>query len=165
MSRVQFQGQEFFRPNSNGYKLLPFRFMRWPEDEVLLVNEVGEYLFLNRVEFSELVSHKLGRTDPAYVSLKTKHFLLDSGSTVPLDLLAAKYRTKKSFLDGFTSLHMFVVTLRCDHSCPYCQVSRVSTDKKRFDMSPETAKRILSSNDPNCSTSLGDRSFSLRFDI
>jgi len=143
MSRVQFQGQEFFTLTSNGYKLLPFRFMRWPEDEVLLVNEVGEYVFLNRVEFSALVSHQLTRTHPAYVTLKTKHFLLDSGSTVPLDLLAAKYRTKKSFLDGFTSLHMFVVTLRCDHSCPYCQVSRVSTDKKRFDMSPETAKRSV----------------------
>ena len=143
MSRVQFQEQESFRPNSDGYKLLPFRFIRWLEDEVLLINEVGEHVFLNPAQFSDLVSHRLRRTHPAYVSLKTKHFLLDSGSTVPLELLAAKYRTKKSFLDGFTSLHMFVVTLRCDHSCPYCQVSRVSTDKKRFDMSMETARRSV----------------------
>jgi hypothetical protein len=32
-------------------------------------------------------------------------------------LLATKYRTKKAFLDGFTSLHIFVVSLRCEHSC------------------------------------------------
>src|SRR5438034_196372 len=34
-------------------------------------------------------------------------------------------------------------TLRCEHSCPYCQVSRQSTDRSRFDMSEETAMRAL----------------------
>jgi His-Xaa-Ser system radical SAM maturase HxsB len=38
---------------------------------------------------------------------------------------------------------MFVVTLRCDHSCPYCQVSRVSEDRRAFDMTQETARRAI----------------------
>ena len=29
-----------------------------------------------------------------------------------------------------TSLHIFVASLRCEHSCPYCQVSRQSSDKE-----------------------------------
>src|SRR5262249_53163427 len=33
--------------------------------------------------------------------------------------------------------------LRCEHSCPYCQVSRQSSDKSRFDMSEETARLAL----------------------
>jgi hypothetical protein len=24
--------------------------------------------------------------------------------------------------DGFAKLHIFVVSLRCDHSCPYCRL-------------------------------------------
>jgi Radical SAM superfamily/4Fe-4S single cluster domain len=35
------------------------------------------------------------------------------------------------------------VTLRCEHSCPYCQVSRQSADRARFDMSEETAMRAV----------------------
>jgi sulfatase maturation enzyme AslB (radical SAM superfamily) len=48
-----------------------------------------------------------------------------------------------AFLRQVTPLHLFVVTLRCEHSCPYCQVSRQSTDRSRFDMSEETAQRAL----------------------
>jgi His-Xaa-Ser system radical SAM maturase HxsB len=48
-----------------------------------------------------------------------------------------------AFLREPTGLHMFVVTLRCEHSCPYCQVSRQSTDRTRFDMSEEIAERAL----------------------
>lgn len=36
-----------------------------------------------------------------------------------------------------------MVTLRCDHSCPYCQVSRVTEDKVRYDMSETTARRAV----------------------
>jgi hypothetical protein len=52
--------------------------------------------------------------------------VLDCDSSVALDLLAVKYRTKQAPLANLTSLIMFVVTLRCEHSCPYCQVSRQS---------------------------------------
>jgi sulfatase maturation enzyme AslB (radical SAM superfamily) len=40
-------------------------------------------------------------------------------------------------------LHIFVVSLRCDHSCPYCQVSRQSEDKAAFDMTKEIADKAL----------------------
>jgi His-Xaa-Ser system radical SAM maturase HxsB len=48
-----------------------------------------------------------------------------------------------AFLRSTTALHIFVVTLRCEHSCPYCQVSRRSADRDRYDMSIETAMRGL----------------------
>ena len=60
-----------------------------------------------------------------------------------LDLLATKYRSKHSRLADFTGLHIFVVTLRCDHSCPYCQVSRVSSDRAAYDMSRDTAQKAI----------------------
>ena len=55
----------------------------------------------------------------------------------------SKARTRYARLPNFTSLHILVVSLRCEHSCPYCQVSRQSTDRDRFDMSPETAQRAV----------------------
>ena len=38
-------------------------------------------------------------------------------------MLATKVRPKRMRLANFTALHIMVVSLRCEHSCPYCQVS------------------------------------------
>lgn len=142
--KLSFHSREQFHPPSDGtYRLLPFRFMRWDGGDVLVTNDVGEFAFLSSPAFDKFVAGHLGSDSPDYRLLKSKHFLSDSASTLPLELLATKYRTKKSFLEGFTKLHLFVVTLRCDHSCPYCQVSRVSEDRARFDMSRETAAHAV----------------------
>lgn len=124
------------------YELLPFRFERLG-NRVLAVNEVGEHLFLSSEAFGDFVGRSLTVTSEVYADLKSKHFLYDTDPQTAIELLVTKYRTKKSFLDGFTKLHMFVVSLRCEHSCHYCQVSRVSTDRKQFDMSAATAERAL----------------------
>ncbi len=144
MSGLQlFRPEAAFLPEAAGYRLLPFRFMRWSSTEVLVVNDVGEFLFLDRGRFEELVGHRLASSSPEHADLEAKHFLATGSSDLSIELLATKYRTKKSFLDGFTKLHLFVVTLRCDHTCRYCQVSRVSADRARFDMSRETARRAI----------------------
>src|SRR5262245_52967382 len=134
MGAGRFLPPESYSPSA-AYDLLPFRFMRWGHNEVLLTNDVGEFVFVAANTFGDFVGGSLARRAPAYSELKAKHFLRDSRSLVPFELLATKYRTKKSFAEGFTRLHMFVVTLRCDHSCRYCQVSRVTQDQSRFDMS------------------------------
>lgn len=107
------------------------------------MNEVGEYVVLDEDRFRQLVSGSLPPDDALYADLKAKHLITDTDSTAPIRLLALKYRTMKAFLEGFTKLHIFVVTLRCEHSCPYCQVSRVTQDRRRFDMSQHTAERAL----------------------
>ena len=137
-----FHPRELFQ-TAGPYRLLPFRFMRWSPDEVLAVNDVGESVFLPSGRFMAFVRHQLSPADADYRLLKARHFLLDSSSTVPLELTANKFRTQKGFLDGFTKLHMFVVTLRCDHSCHYCQVSRVSTSRSRYDMTEEVARKAV----------------------
>jgi hypothetical protein len=87
---------------------------------------VGDYLIAERGTTRALVQRTLDTGSDLYQTLKAKQFLYDANSAPLLDVLATKYRTKKSFLTGFTKLHIFVVTLRCDHSCHYCQVSRQS---------------------------------------
>src|SRR4051794_25163868 len=103
------------------------------DERVIVANEVGEYELLASIELTDLLNHSLDPRSRTYENLKAKHFLLDSNSEVPLRQLAIKYRTKRSFLTGFTRLHIFVVTLRCDTSCQYCQVSRVSANRSKYD--------------------------------
>lgn len=142
MGQTNFENPAHYQPKQT-YRLLPFRFVRFEQGRRLLVNEVGEHLFLDDESFTAFVARKLERSSESYFDLKAKHFLYDSDSLAPIELLATKYRTKKSFLAGFTKLHIFVISLRCEHSCPYCQVSRVSTDRSRYDMSAETAMLAL----------------------
>ena len=143
MSRVVFRERsDFSSAHDFPYSFLPFRFLDF-EGRKLLTNEVGEHLILDGQSFSLFTSGQLSRESPEYEDLKAKHFLSDSASTLPVEMLATKYRTKRNFLSGFTRLHIFVVTLRCDHSCHYCQVSRVSPDRLQFDMSVEAANRSL----------------------
>ncbi len=127
---------------SERYTLLPFRFMQFG-NEMLLVNDFGEYTFLPGEVFREFVNHKLDETANHYKELESLHFLAKAVTPMLIDLLAMRYKMRKIFLAGFTKLHILVVTLRCDHSCQYCQVSRQSPDKVKFDMSSETALRSV----------------------
>lgn len=140
----KFQPLSFYeRPLEAGYKLLPFAFTLLEQDDYVLTNQVGEFLVLPRATLEALVRHRLPHSDPAYSDLKAKHFLFDEDSNVCFDLLALKTRTKLQHLANFTALHIFVVTLRCEHSCPYCQVSRQSDDRLAYDMSEKTAEQAL----------------------
>ncbi len=128
---------------SDGYRLLPMRFLWLDRDRYIITNLGGNHQILNRQELNDLVSHRLAPHSMIYDNLKANHFLADGDSTVYQDLLAAKYRSRHARLPDFTGLHLFVVTLRCDHSCHYCQVSRVSENRAAFDMMPQTANRAI----------------------
>src|SRR5664280_370985 len=125
------------------YQLLPFRFIRLQDERYVAVNETGEWQVLMRKELEAFVRKTLERNTTLYRSLQSKHFLQDSDSSVGRDLLTLKVRTKRNRVADFTSLHMYVVTLRCNHSCQYCQVSRQSEDRSAFDMTIPIADKAL----------------------
>jgi uncharacterized protein len=127
------------------YTLLPFRFMRYPENERLLVNEVGEYIFLKENDFAKLTSYELEPNTRTFQDLKGKHIIADSPDRIPfqIDLLATKYRTKKAYLKSFTSLHMVVVTLRCNQICNYCHASSKDISANHFDMDIEASRKVV----------------------
>jgi His-Xaa-Ser system radical SAM maturase HxsB len=140
----RFRSLDYYKSQPTGpYSLLPFRFIRLDASRYVLTNFVGEHVVLPVETLRAFARHELRRDSETYDTLKSRHFLLDEESTVALDLLATKYRTKQAFLSGFTSLFMFVTTLRCEHSCPYCQVSRQSQDKGAFDMTEAMADRAI----------------------
>ena len=125
------------------YELLPFRFENLDEDDVVITNFVGEFVILKRSKLDDIVQKRLLPTEDTYSLLRSRHFIKESTDSVAVELLGLKTRTKYSNLRNFTNLHLFVVSLRCDHSCQYCQVSRQSENKAAFDMTEETADRAL----------------------
>jgi uncharacterized protein len=138
----KFHAPEAYLPENNEWELLPFRFQR-NGTKVLLTNMVGEHLFVSKPEFEELAANRLPIDSPFVRKLRAKQIIRQADEQAPLDLLALKTRTRYRRLPQSTGLHIFVASLRCEHSCPYCQVSRQSSDKSRFDMSKETAWRGL----------------------
>ena len=139
----QFYTIDTYRAGDSNYELLPFRFLRLDPDRELMVTDAGEYEIVPRGTVTSVVNNGLDSNSQLYKTLKAKQFLYDRDSAPLLGVLATKYRTKKSFLNGFAKLHIFVVTLRCDHSCDYCQVSRQTADKALYDMSLEVAEKAL----------------------
>jgi len=140
--KAAFQEREAFVQNGGSYRLLPFRFNRLGNRHVL-TNDVGEYVLLLQHELKDFVEHRLTPANPLYRELSAKHFLLAGRSRVALDLLALKYRTRLDRIAEFTALHLFVVTLRCDHSCHYCQVSRKAEGTANFDMTVAHADKAV----------------------
>jgi uncharacterized protein len=141
---AKFQEIDSYRPKrATSYSLLPFRFTDLDGDRYVLTNVAGEFLTIPKTSLAPFVRHELDASDPLYTELLARQFLMDRPSSIAPDLLAIKIRTRYQRLPEFTRLHMFVVTLRCEHSCLYCQVSRQSQDKHKFDMSETTAARAV----------------------
>jgi len=116
-----------------------FRFKKL-KNKYLLTNDVGEYLFLTEKEFGDFLNNNLKKDKEPYLSLKEKNFLKNE---LNLTGLANRYRSKKSFLQGGPSLHIVVVTLRCNHKCVYCHASAQTMEKEGYDMSEKTAKEVI----------------------
>lgn len=125
------------------YQLLPFRFERFDENKYLLTNEVGEYIFLSNEDFQCFVDGKLDEHSEIFYDLASKQIATTDKTEDVVRMLATKFRTKKSILRDFTSLHMIVPTLRCNSSCIYCQVARKNMDDHSADMTKKTAKNVV----------------------
>ena len=124
------------------YQILPHRFERLG-NEVFISNEVGEYIYLSSEEFSQFTAHELSPDSDSYNNLKSKQIISDNNHTDVIEMLSTKYRTKKHFLTQFTSLHMIVVSLRCNSNCSYCQVSKKGIEDLNYDMDKNTAKKVI----------------------
>lgn len=124
---------------------MPFHFERWGDGRIFVANEIGESLVIDTKTFDDFVQKRLNPSSPRYFDFQSKQLLMDDTNLGSMESLSSKYFTKKSFLDGFTKLHIFVTTLRCNQSCPYCQVSRQgeAANSAAFDMSPEVLDKSI----------------------
>ena len=139
----KFFDKEEFLPNKASYQLLPFKFNKLNANKYVLTNLSGEFTVIDNHNLEKIIKLELVPEESIYSHLRARHFIYEPADKAAIQLLALKVRTKLSRLANFTNLHIFVVTLRCDHSCPYCQVSRQSEDKAAFDMTRNMADKGL----------------------
>ncbi|MGJ8516364.1 His-Xaa-Ser system radical SAM maturase HxsB [Carnimonas bestiolae] len=136
------------------YQLLPFNFFRLngAHKNILVTSETGEHLYLDEPQLDHLINKRLDSRTSLYRDLLARHFIFEPNVHDPLPEMAAQYRSRKSFLADGVALHIIVVTLRCNHTCQYCQVSRAPLGGSMHDMSIEdadhTIERIFESTSP-----------------
>jgi His-Xaa-Ser system radical SAM maturase HxsB len=143
---VKFRPREAFQqPAAAGYRLLPLRFGRLPShpNEVLLTGDSGRFAFLSEADFLAFARHQLDTSSTIALDLEGLDLLHRGELPIPLDRHAVAWRTRKAFVFEGPSLHIFVVSLRCHHSCSYCQVSRQPEGGSGFDMHEATARAAV----------------------
>lgn len=107
----------------------------------LLTNDWGHYLMLESEDFHRVMEGRVTTNDPLFAELETRGFLKEH---MDFRGLAKSYVKKNSFhwISG-PSLHMIVVTLRCNQKCQYCHSSVVDPSRTDTDLDLETAKKIV----------------------
>lgn len=107
-------------------------------DKYFVTTDHGSYCVLSEKEFKRLKQNKIeGKLKD---KLEEKEIILNEtnlGEAIRL------IRNRNNFLFSGTSLHIIVVTLRCNMKCIYCHASSKAVDKKEFDMDKETAKKTV----------------------
>lgn len=118
------------------YTLLPFSFTRISGKEVL-VNELGDMFIAEDGTVRKIINHTLD-DEELYKTLVANFFIAEEIIPTLLDVYASRLRAKKEFLNQRTALHIFVLTLRCNQNCTYCQASSQEEFSSRCSMSFDT---------------------------
>lgn len=124
------------------YYLLPFHFERLNDKEII-VNEVGDFLITEINTVDRIVKKKISPDEELYKDLISSFFISETPIPTLIDNYATRLRTKKSFLDGFTSLHIFVLTVRCNQNCVYCHASAKECNTSQYDMKKEDISKAI----------------------
>lgn len=118
-----------------------FRFKYFPEKkQYLLTNDIGRYIYLSQKDFFDFVSHAHVDIPEKQKELEEKLFLKTESYEA---LFTTNFVKKNSFIGIGPSLHILVTTLRCNHACEYCHASVVGDSDTSYDMSLDTAKKVV----------------------
>ncbi len=109
-------------------------------NKILLTNIYGGFVFLTQKQFDSYLNGALSEDDSIYWELQRLGFIRDN---IDFKDYIDKYRIKNKSLYQGPSLHILVVTLRCNHNCVYCHASAQNADKKEYDMDRKTAKKSI----------------------
>lgn len=127
-------------------KLNPFLFRKnTRNNKIFISNQLGGWSFLrNEADLYTLIAAPSESIDAE--RLQSKGFLSGDGESDLYERAAESKITQRfSRLCGKPSLVMVVPTLRCDHTCKYCQVSRapISSAAHDIQLSPQEVANFI----------------------
>src|SRR3989338_3235711 len=117
------------------WAILPYNAKRF-NGCYLVSNFLGNWDFVTLQEFSQIERLDLDEQSSAFERLKARGLIMHRDNVARL---LNEYRNLNSNLFTDTSLHMAVVTTRCNIACRYCHAATNSPS----DMTVDTAMRII----------------------
>jgi len=127
-------------PRVTNPDVAPFRFRAFPDGQLLLTNDGGAFAWVTEPEMRSLLGGSIEPDSQLYRELEDKGFLLTPASQ---RRLIERVRARNDHLYQGPLLHIVITTLRCNHQCVYCHASRKGMKRSEYDMSPETARRVV----------------------
>ncbi|MCK4881402.1 MAG: His-Xaa-Ser system radical SAM maturase HxsB [Candidatus Omnitrophica bacterium] len=121
--------------NAQDWAVLPYNSKKI-NDHYLVSNFLGNWDFLVQDEFRRLQQLSLEANDNLFDRLYEKGIVVQKESMAEL---IAGYRNLNATLFSDTTLHIAVVTTRCNLACHYCQAA----SNKSQDMDIEVATRVI----------------------
>ncbi|MBE7005710.1 MAG: His-Xaa-Ser system radical SAM maturase HxsB [Ruminococcaceae bacterium] len=100
-----------------------FNFKRFGNNEYLLTNDFGDFLFLSAADFEKLVNHTDALSAEVKERLSSSRMIIEGSVHHFVDANTPYARDSKNYTFTATSLHIFVVTNQCNQRCVYCQAS------------------------------------------
>ena len=125
--------------NANTEKIWFFRFKKFSNDSFLITNDAGKFHFLSMSDFNSFISWDVENLSD-FKELLQKWFIKNESYESRMIWSVA---LKNHFVWSGPTLHMIVTTLRCNHKCKYCHAAVAPMTAKEFDMSQETAKKVV----------------------
>ena len=110
--------------------------------KILLTNDFGDYLFLTKEEFENLVNDKVIPGSILERKLITSRMAYEGTNLAFSSLNAYNLREVKRYAATATSLHIFVITTACNLGCIYCQANTGKNCQGMF-MDADTAERAV----------------------
>lgn len=106
-------------------KLNYFNFKKF-KDKILLTNDFGRYVFVNKDDFQHILALQIEENTDLYRTLVDGKMIYDELDLEYSSMNKYLLREIKGHVNTATSLHIFVVTTRCNMGCIYCQANNGS---------------------------------------
>ena len=92
-------------------------------NEMLLTNDFGNFIFLNKAQFQSLLKKQVSPDTDLYQSLLHNHMLYEGSALRYSHDQSGELSAYKSHVFAPTCLHIFVVATACNLNCVYCQAN------------------------------------------
>ncbi|ROR06963.1 His-Xaa-Ser system radical SAM maturase HxsB [Erwinia sp. JUb26] len=123
---------------------MPFNFDRLSNGNVFISNLAGFHSFVDNTELNFLAENNFPAEHHTARLLESRLFIADDATkSVSQASLSSAFARRLMNELAVRPIFMIVPTLRCDHTCKYCQVSRASASADGYDLDPELIPQII----------------------
>ena len=112
------------------------------DNKVLLTNDFGDYVFLEKDEFHHFITGKIPNDSELAKKVISSRMAFEGTNLAFSGKYAYDIREAKRYVATATSLHIFVVTTSCNLGCVYCQANNGRTTPTLF-MDTVTAEKAV----------------------